>query len=300
MEDRITYYPPKRRGTALHLLLISLFSSGGAWGIWGTSNAQVALQLLPFLALIILFLITVPYLIYRLYALHRSEYALERGGIHLQWGWRTENIPIDQVKWVLRSEDLETAPSAPRMRWPGAVIGFRRLHRGPVVEFMAAREKGLVIIAAGEAYYAISPLEVDSFIQTYNDLIELGSLTLMSTHSSRPALVLTEITARRPILWILGTGLILNITLLIWTLLIIPSRETISLGFTPTGIPHEPLESVRLILFPIINTTAYLGNLVLGLFLFRNPENRFLAYILWGGSLLIATLFHIGMLFILQ
>ncbi|MCK4490927.1 MAG: hypothetical protein KAU23_11745, partial [Anaerolineales bacterium] len=104
----------------------------------------------------------------------------------------------------------------------------------------------------------------------------------------------------KPLLWIFLAGAILNITLLIWTLLIIPSRERISLGFTPGGIPHEPLESVRLILFPIINTTAYLGNLVLGLFLFRNEENRVLAYILWGGSLFIAIIFHIGMLFILQ
>ncbi len=300
MEESRVYYPPKRAGTIVHLLLILFFSGGGAWSIWRASNVQVAPQLLPYLALILLFLITVPFLIYRLYALHRSHYSLERGGIQLQWGWRSEKIPMDKVKWVHKAEDLEIPPQPPLIRWPGSVIGFRRFLRGPVVEFMASREKGLVIIATEEGYFAISPFQIEDFILSYNSLTELGSISLLTTQSSHPTLILTEISGKKPLLWIFLAGAILNITLLIWTLLIIPSREKVSLGFTPGGIPHEPLESVRLILFPIINTTAYLGNLVLGLFLFRNEENRVLAYILWGGSLLIAIIFHIGMLFILQ
>jgi len=300
MEESRVYYPPKRTGTIVHLLLILFFSGGGAWSIWSASNVQVAPQLLPYLALILLFLITVPFLIYRLYALHRSRYSLERGGIQLQWGWRSENIPMDKVKWVHKAEDLEIPPQSPLIRWPGSIIGFRRFLRGPVVEFMASREKGLVIIATEEGYFAISPFQVEDFILSYNSLTELGSISLLPTQSSRPALILSEISDRKPLLWIFLTGAVLNITLLIWTLLVIPSREMVSLGFTTGGIPHEPLDSVRLILFPIINTTAYLGNLVLGLFLFRNEENRVLAYILWGGSLLIAIIFHIGMLFILH
>lgn len=300
MEESRVYYPPKRTGTIVHLLLILFFSGGGAWSIWRASNVQVAPQLLPYLALILLFLITVPFLMYRLYALHRSHYSLERGGIQLQWGWRSENIPMDKVKWVHKAEDLEIPPQPPLIRWPGSIIGFRRFLRGPVVEFMASREKGLVIIATEEGYFAISPFQVEDFILSYNSLTELGSISLLPTQSSRPALILSEISDRKPLLWIFLTGAVLNITLLIWTLLVIPSREMVSLGFTPGGIPHEPLDSVRLILFPIINTTAYLGNLVLGLFLFRNKENRVLAYILWGGSLLIGIIFHIGMLFILH
>ena len=301
MEERRVFYPPKQAGTIFHVLVILILSSGGAWGIWGTSNAQVALRLLPYLALIILFLITVPFLFYRLYSLHRSAYVLERGGIQLLWGWRSENIPMDQISWVYQVNDLEVPPQLPWIHWPGAVIGNRRFQRGPMVEFLASRNKDLVIIAVGDGFYAISPLDSAEFVQVYNSLAELGMLSPLVTESTRPALVLTEISARRPLLGVLLAGGLLNISLLIWTLLVIPNREEISLGFSPMGIiPHEPLESVRLILFPIINTTAYLGNLVIGLFLFRNQENRLLAYILWGGSILIALLFHVGMLFILQ
>ena len=300
MEESRVFYPPKQAGTIFHLVLILILSSGGAWGIWGTSNAQVALRLLPYLGLIGLFLVTVPFLIYRIYSLHRSAYILERGGIKLQWGWRLENIPMNDIKWVHRVDDLEVPPQAPIIHWPGSVLGNRRFQKGPIVEYLASSNNDLVVIAVGDGYYAISPQRVDDFLITYQSLSELGMLAPLESESTKPALFLTEITAQRPLLIIFLVGGLLNISLLIWTLLVIPSRDSISLGFSPLGIPHDELESVRLILFPIINTTAYLGNMVLGLFLFRNENNRFLAYILWGGSILVALIFHLGMVFILN
>lgn len=300
MEESRVFYPPKRAGTIFHLVLILIFSSGGAWGIWGTSNAQVALRLLPYLGLILLFLLTVPFLIYRLYSLHRAFYVLERGGIKLQWGWRSEDIPMSQVKWVHRVDDLEVPPQAPIIHWPGAVIGNRRFQRGPIVEYLASTNEELVIVSVGDGYFAISPQPADEFIRTFRSLSELGMLSPLESDSTKPALFLSEITGQRPLLIVFLAGGLLNISLLVWTLLVIPTRDSISLGFSPLGIPREGLESVRLILFPIINTTAYLGNLVLGLFLFRNEVNRFLAYILWGGSILVALIFHLAMVFILK
>ena len=299
MEEKITFYPPKQMGTIIHLLLMLVFSAAGVWGIWGVSNVAVAPQLLPYIALIILFLATVPYLIYTLYALHRSEYILERGGIKLHWGWRTESFPMEEVDWVYRVEDLETAPHLPIIHWPGAVTGVRRFQRGPEVEYLSSSTKGLVIIAAGERYYAISPNQVNDFISAYHELTELGAISPISPESVQPTLILSEVFKIKPILWILIGGGLLNISLLIWTLLVIPSRDLVSLGFTPGGVPHDSLDSVRLVLFPILNTTAYLANLILGLFLFRNQENRFLAYLLWSASVVVAILFHIGMIFIL-
>ena len=300
MEEKRVFYPPKQVGTAVHLILIMVFSLCGAWGIWGVNKVQVALQLLPYLALIFLFLLTVPISIYRLYALHRSEYTLERGGIRLQWGWRSETIPMEQVSWVHLIDDLETPPQFPLIYWPGAVIGRRRFQRGPEIEFLASDHKGIVIISAGDGYYAISPERAEDFISTYHQLTELGTLSPLPEHSVQPSLILAEVYEKKPVMVILISGAFLNITLLIWILLVIPERQIISMGFRPGGFPREALGSVRLILFPIINTTAYLANLLVGLFLFRNPENRGIAYILWGGSLLIALLFHIAMLFILN
>lgn len=299
MESRLTFYPPKRTGTIFHILLMILFSAAGIWGIWGVSSVQMALQLLPYLALIILFLAAIPYLFYRLYGLHRAAYSLERGGITLRWGWRLETLPMSEIKWVLRIDDLEVPPQPPPLRWPGAVTGVRRFQRGPEVEFLASSVRNLVIIAARGRYYAISPIYQDEFISAYQNLTELGTITQLRGESIRPTLVISEVSNNRITLGLILAGGLLNISLLIWTLLVIPDRQSVSLGFSPQGIPHEPLESVRLILFPIITTTAYLANLVLGLFLYRNEENRGLAFILWGGNILIALLFHIALLLIL-
>jgi len=299
MESRAVFYPPRQTGTILHILLIVLVSSAGTWGIYGLTTVQMAPQLLPYLALILLFLVALPYLIYRLYGLQRSSYTLERGGISLRWGWRSESLPMDQIKWVHRVEDLETPPKPPALHWPGAVTGVRRFQRGPEVEYLAARLKDLVIIAAGQRYYAISPVPAHQFVTTYRELIELGTLAPLKEESVQPTRVLSEMSRSRPILAMILIGGLLTISLLLWTLLVIPNRETVSLGYTPQGLPHIPLESVRLILFPVINTTTYLANLILGLFLYRNLENRGLAYILWGGSIFIALLFHVSLALIL-
>lgn len=295
MDERITFYPSKRAGTVFHSALMLIFSAAGIWGVWGVTSEAMAPQLLPYLALIFLFLVAVPYLFYRLYALHRSAYTLERGGIILQWGWRSVTLPMDQVRWVYRDTDLETAPQAPILRWPGAVTGIRKFQRGPEVEFMASRARDLVIIAASDRYYAISPHYVDELISTYHDLIELGALHALPGQSIQPDLVITEISKNRFSLGMILAGALLNISLLIWVLQVIPAREFISLGFRPDGLPRESLVSVRLILFPILNAAAYLANLILGLYMFRNPENRSLAYILWSAGVLTALLFHIGL-----
>jgi hypothetical protein len=300
MDESRVFYPPKQIGTAVQIILIGIFSLGGAWGIWGIGRVEVALELLPYLGLILVFLIAVPFLIYRLYALHRSEYLLERDGIQLQWGWRSESIPMEDIKWVHRVDDLEIPPQLPVIHWPGAILGRRRFQRGPEVEFLASERRNLVVISSSEGYFAISPDRVGDFLSSYQQLTELGSISPLRVQSIRPSLIWSEVAENRPLLAIFGAGLLLNISLLIWVLLVIPRRDIIPMGFNPAGFPRESLDSVRLILFPIINTTAYLGNLTMGLFLYRNRENRWLAYILWGGSLLIGLIFHIGMIFILQ
>jgi hypothetical protein len=299
MDERITFNPARRFGTIFHIALMLVFTAAGIWGISGVSAAEMAPQLLPYLALIGLFLVIVPFMLYRLYALHRSAYILERGGITLQWGWRSVTLPMNEVKWVYRDADLETTPRPPAIRWPGSVTGIRTFQRGPEVEFMASRGKNLVIIAAEDRYYAISPLLTDAFVSTYQDLTELGAIHALSGESIQPYLVISEITKRRPAWMMILIGGLLNISFLIWVLRVIPTRESISLGFRPNGLPRESLESVRLILFPILNSSAYLANLILGLFMFHNRNYRALAYLLWAAGILTAALFHIGLAFIL-
>lgn len=298
MTERYIFHPPRNKGSVFHLLIIAVLTALGIWGIWQTANAEVAPQLLMYLIPIALFLLLVPFLIYKFYALHRSQYILERDGLILQWGWRTETIPMDQIEWIHRAEDLNAPLKLPLIRWPGSVVGRRGFARGPAIEFLASRGKPLVVIAEADRYYAISPLEVDSFIDTYHHLAELGSLNPLLEQDTHPTFLITQLWKQRVNLILTLAGLGLTVSLFVWALLVIPNRQEVSLGFSPQGIPHQPLPSIRLILLPILCTISYFGNLVIGLFLYRRERNRSLAYFLWGSSLFIGLVFHISMYFI--
>lgn len=287
-------------GTIFLVTLILLLSAAGVWGIWQTTNAQVAPDLLLYLTPVLLFLSLVPILIYRLYALHRSRYILDRDGIILEWGWRTEIIPMHKVIWISRTKDLTSPPKPPLVRGPGSIVGKRSATDDANIEFLASSMKQPVVIATQTHYYVISPHRVDKFLEAYHRVVELGSLNPLSPQADRPTFVITQLWGKRPILILNALGALLTLSLSIWTITIIPNREQISLGFSPQGVPHEPLPSVRLILLPILNTLTYFGNLVLGLFLYRSPQNRLWAYLLWGSSFCIGLVFHISLFYILS
>lgn len=295
MRETQVFYPPQRKGTILHVILIALFTGLGAWAIVKINQAQVTPQLIPYLAFLLAFLTAAPLLIYRLYALHRAYYLLNRGGMHLQWGWRQVTVPFQEINWVYPAEDLHNPPRPPLFSWSGAVLGIRKPGSSSTVEFIASRKKDLIVISAEGRYFVISPQDPDKFQQTVSRLMELGSLEAVPAQSIRPSLMFSTLREEKIVLIELGAGLLLNLTLLSWVLLLIRNRDSVSLGFSPAGVPYPALESIRLILLPILNFTSYLTNFLLGLFLYRKPENKPFAYLLWGGSVIIAVLFHLGL-----
>lgn len=276
-----------------------ILAAGSIWGFFQISTAEVAPELLPYLGLVLLSFLAIPFLVYNFYGLQRSRYILERGGIILQWGWRSETIAMDTINWVYRAEELEPEPKPPAIRWPGAVSGTRGIQRSSRVEFLASQSKDLVVISSGSNYFVISPSEVDKFLETYRKMTELGSIDQLSPETFNPAHFLQEIVTQRFVQIISGSGLLLNTSLLVLTLQAIPRQETISLGFDPFGIPYPAFGSERLILFPIISAASFLVNLILGFFLYRNIENRPLSYLMWTASVFISILFHLGLGYIL-
>lgn len=298
MEQTYTFHPPRRRGTVFHHLSVTLLTLVGAWGIWQISLAQVGPQLLFYIFTLLVVLFTVPILVYRYYALRNSHYILKREGIYLQWGWRNITIPINQIKWIHHAKDLNTPLRPPHLRWPGAVLGKRKVLNASSVEFIASRTKQLIVIATADHYYAISPQKPDNFLTAYYRLNELGTLQHISKQSVRSTVLLSLIWQQKAAFYILLAGFLLNLTLLGWTLFIIPKEAQISLGFNPAGQPYDPIDSIRLILLPILNSLSLLANFFLGLFLFRDKKNKVLSYLLWGSSVFVALIFHISVYFI--
>ena len=285
MNESLIFFPPHRLGLISQIIGILAGIAVGFLGLRQAANAQIGLSFLLYLIPILIAMILVPLVSYRAYALWRASYTLQRDGILLKWGLREETISMDTINWVSTSQELSTKLPLPRLRWPGAVLGVRRLPDGTLIEYLSAQSRQLILVSAAEKVYAISPANPEEFMLAYHRFAELGSLTPLPPHSAFPANLLRRVWASSPARYLLLSGLLVSLILLILVSLSVPSRAAISLGFNSDGAPSEKSPSVYLLLLPILNTLFYMAEWLFGLYLFRSDETRTMAYLQWGSGL---------------
>lgn len=260
---------------------------------------------LLYLSLALLAGFAIPLLGYRAISLQRSSYLLEREGLRLRWGLRVEEIPMDAILWMRRASDLEFKVPLPWLRWPGALMGTRRLPGDGQVEFLAANTNNLILVATIERSYAISPENPGEFLRTFHHFAELGSLDPIPARSIYPSFLLARVWADRLARYLLLGGLVLTFVLLVWVSLLVPGRESVPLGFRPDGSPGNLVPAVQLLLLPVASTLFYITNLSLGLFLYRQDGieelgiPKIMAYLLWGSGVL-TPLFFLGAVYFIQ
>ncbi len=295
MMQEAVFYPPRQRGLAFHLAAIAVFVIAGGLTLVLAGRVREGPTFLIYLLIFLILVFPIPFLAYRGYALVRSAYVLEREGIRLQWGFRAEDIPMPDVKWVNRARDLNRAPPLPVFRWPGALIGRRHATGFGPIEYIAAEAADLILISTPERIYAISPEDPEAFLQTFNELTELGSLAPLLAQSIHPRFILARIWSDPIARYILLSGILLTSSLIVWVAQIASSPTNISLGFTPAGDPSGPIPAFRLSLLPIINTTFFLSDLLLGAVFYRRAQTQILAYLLWVAGALTSALFLVAL-----
>jgi Bacterial PH domain len=298
------FYPDRWLGELFHILLILVLAVIGLWGLWQASRAEVGPAFLLYLLPALVAVILAPVLIYRLRGLERSGYTLERNGIRLRWGLRLEEIPMDKVVWVRTSDELQQQLPKPWLRWPGCVLGTRRLAEAKEIEYMAAGARHLILINTPGRIFAISPAAPENFLLTYHRLAELGSLSPIAAQSIYPGFLLARFWSDLPARYLVLSSLVLSLALLIWVILVAPTRGQVLLrpviDQTVPSSPNEYVPALQLLLLPVLNSFIFIANLLLGLFFYRRDENRVLAYLLWGGGMVTPVLFLIAVHFILQ
>ena len=308
MNDAILFYPPRRLGLAFQSILILLLTALGSWGFWQAAQSSVGPVLLLYLLPALMAMGLAPWIGYRAYASYRSFYALERDGIRLQWGWRMEDIPMDAVSEVRRIDELSYPLPLPFPRWPGAVAGQRSLPDGGQVEFMAVNTQNIILIATAKRSYAISPADPQQFMRAFRQLAELGSLTPIAARSVYPSFLLARVWGERAARFLLISGFVLGLLVLIIVSLIVPTRRTIPFGLLPDGSPRDLIPAVQLLLLPVMNAFFYLTNFFLGLFLHRRGGRseadstvwRMLAYLLWSCGVLTGLAFLAAVIFMVS
>jgi hypothetical protein len=301
MNTPTTFYPPRRRGLVLQIgSSLVLLALGGICLLQGLA-AELGLVFLVFMALALILFAPVPILIYRIYGLLTSRYTLERDGIRIRWGLRSEDIPLPEIEWIRPAADLPTfylpvsftrfkSMPLPWLHWPGSLIGSRQVEALGKVEFIASEESTLLLIATPQRIFAISPLDPQGFVRGFNAINEMGSLAPLEARSLYPTFLMARLYADRIGRYLLLAGLGLGAVLLIWVALTIPAHASLSIGFSPTGTPLDLGPPERLLLLPILYGLSYLSAFLAGAFFYRRPDQKLLAYILWSANILQALL----------
>lgn len=294
------YPPPKQFGLLLHAILILVLVGLASWGIWNLTRAEVGPNFVIFLLDVLLALVPVPLLVYRAYALMRADYILDRDSLELRWGLRDEDIPLTDIEWLRPASDLTTPLRLPWLPIPGSMLGLRRHPDLGVVEFLAADAKNLLLVATSKRVYAISPANAAKFAQTFARTIEMGSLTPAEAKSVYPSFIFSNAWDNPLVRFLWLAGLFLNIGLVVWVLMTIPTLSLVSLGFSPSGVALSPSPAEQLILLPIVSSFMFFVGLAAGLYFYRWETHRTLAVIIWISSSLTSLLFLLAVFFIIS
>ena len=297
---RTGHFPPeKQRGITVHVLFIILLAGISALGFWKLSSTQVGLSYVIYLLVALLAFAPIPVLGYRAYALLRSDYYIDRDSLATIWGLRVEDIPLTDIEWVRPATDLTIPLRLPLLRLPGAILGTRRHPDLGLVEFIASDTKDLILIATSKRVFAISPENPAALVQTFARATELGSLTPAKAVSMYPSFIITQAWGSPLARFLWMSGLFINLGLVVWVGILIPSLSRIPFGFDAFGVPDVVVASSRLILLPLISAFMYVTGIIAGLYFYRWETQRPLAYVVWISSAVCATVFLIAVLFLI-
>jgi len=294
-------FPPTRqRGLIIHSLLAVVLSAVSFFALWLTFQTQVGLLFTVYLMVFIATAIPVPTLAYRVYALTRANYLLDRNTLRLIWGLRIEDIPVTDVEWIRPVKGLLAPISLPWFRLPGGILGVTRSPDIGKVEFLASDTDNLILVATARQIYAISPENPAAFSSAFQKTIEMGSLQPAHSLSQYPSFIVARAWDSLLVRYLWVAGAFLNIGLLFWVTVLIPSLARVPLGFESNGAPLEPVPGAQLILLPLLSAFLFVLGLITGLFFFRKEELRVLALTVWASGALSALFFLVAVFFIIS
>jgi hypothetical protein len=191
---------------------------------------------------------------------------------------------MHEIEWVRPIEDSAFEISLPSMAFPGNVIGSRSHRDLGLIEFIASDTKNLLLVATTQRIFAISPLNNAAFLSALRGFAEMGTISPIESRSSKADFLVGSLLADRVARsWILA-GAVLTSGLLVLSAFIIPTRDTIPLGFNPASRTMETAPANRLLLLPILSLLTFMIDLGAGAYFFRKQGYRFTSYLIFASA----------------
>lgn len=239
-----------------------------------------------FLLLIAILIIGIPliFLLYRFYSLIFSVYRLERDGLHIQWGPRSEVIPLNAIEWIRTPAEMTEDVPWSVLPMPGGYLGTVSVGEHRTFEFLASDMSKMLFLGTPRYIYVISPQNPSGFLTGFERILQMGSLENETWVTSRPAGWLLDAWADKP-----GRiSEILSFFFLICLYIRVGLRFQINTllpgAFNSMGLPAEGSSGTNALILPISATAVWILGTVLGLWVFQHWKKQNIAELIWGAS----------------
>lgn len=230
-------------------------------------------------------LVVVIRLLYQLWGLINASYEMDRNAVIIHWGGIQHQIPMASVGSVLYGAEVTGLRLHPGFRWPGYFVGLGEAPDiGPILFFATQRLSSQIIIRTSGMAYAISPKDLEEFLQMFRERLDMGPTQEVEESSKQPHFLDWVIWKDRFGLSVLSgsvTLLILLVGLLCWRYPYLPAE--IAMRFSPSGEALLVAAASRIFYIAFLGVIFLFINGGLGLLLYH--RERTAAYFLWGGLL---------------
>ncbi|MBN2003865.1 MAG: PH domain-containing protein [Anaerolineae bacterium] len=278
-----------RRGWAFGLgIVIFLVGATIALVVWAAVQPISIWTFLKSLGALALLALSI-WVVYQLWGLTNASYEMDRNAVVIHWGSIDYQIPMASVQAVFSGAELKGLRMRPGLRWPGHFVGTGATDDAGMVLFYATqpRERTVVIRTAGMAY-AISPDDMEEFLQAFKERLEMGPTQEVEEHSTHPSFLDWEIWRDRIGMLTLSGSMILLVLLVGLLCLSYPYLpEDLVLRFTSQSEPLLVVKTPRIFYLPLVGTIFLLLNSTLGFLLYH--RERLACYLLWIGLLVVQS-----------
>ena len=271
--------PPRKRSLVLNLIVGFIALVGGlVLLVLGSGDASRQPNLLQ-LALALVLFVVVALFSYQTFLVLTTRFQLTRSALELQWGFRREVLPLEQVEWAHPVLDFDSPMPLPGFVLPFQYYGIRRIRGLGTVEFAATDRRNMVLIRAGDRHFVISPEDAYAFASEFEKLSALGPQEVVAPLSQTGRNLIGEILQDSMARKLFTAGIVGLLTLTAVSIALSATRPTI------TWITLELVPSNRLLLLLLVGGLDWLLNTFLGgYFYLRGLLEKRWIFLIWSWS----------------
>ena len=271
--------PPRKRSLVLNLIVGFIALVGGlVLLVLGSGDALRQPNLLQLTLALVLFVVEALFS-YQVFLVLTTRFQLTRSALELQWGFRREVLPLEQVEWAHPVLDFDSPMPLPGFVLPFQYYGIRRIRGLGTVEFAATDRRNMVLIRADNRHFVISPEDAYAFASEFEKLSALGPQEVVAPLSQTGRNLIGEILQDGMARKLFTAGIVGLLTLTAVSIALSATRPTI------TWITLELVPSNRLLLLLLVGGLDWLLNTFLGgYFYLRGLLEKRWIFLIWSWS----------------